>query len=191
MPLADALGFSAGDLSGDLYGNSVALSAVDIPGNLLYSIFANLPAFGRRRTQALFFSFGGICLLVAPVCAALGRPLSPGKLPRYRCRLGRILLKIAAISLLTGAEKGLAIAGKLAAAGVFNGVYVYAAELFPTSVRAAGLGFCNIFARVGGILAPISLRLGADTMATGLGCLSLAAGLGTLLLPETLGRALE
>ena len=105
--------------------------------------------------------------------------------------MGRILLKIAAISLLTGAEKGLAIAGKLAAAGVFNGVYVYAAELFPTSVRAAGLGFCNIFARVGGILAPISLRLGADTMATGLGCLSLAAGLGTLLLPETLGRALE
>ena len=60
--------------------------------------FANRPRFGRRYTQAVFFGLGGLCLLVAPVLkAVVGYTLSPT------------------------AAKGLAIAGKLTAAGVFNG----------------------------------------------------------------------
>ena len=125
---------------------------------------------------------------------------------------------------------------------VCAGVYVYAAEVFPTAVRSTvsdheyercrqthhhdhhhhhrqfvywwlacvscfsqtclvvvvvvvwrvqGLGCCNIFARVGGILAPQALQLGPDTMAAIFGGLALGSGLATLLLPETLGRVLE
>lgn len=70
-------------------------------------------------------------------------------------------------------------------------MYVYAAEVFPTTVRSTGLGCCNIFARVGGILAPQALQLGPDTMAALFGGLAVASGLATLLLPETLGRVLE
>lgn len=69
------LGFSAGDMAGGLYANSIALSAVDVPGNIMYAVFANRPWFGRRRTQAIFFGFGGCCLLVAPIAAAAGHPL--------------------------------------------------------------------------------------------------------------------
>jgi MFS transporter, OCT family, solute carrier family 22 (organic cation transporter), member 4/5 len=162
------LGFSAGDMAGGLYANSIALSAVDIPGNLLYAIFANRPSFGRRYTQAVFFGLGGFCLLVVPVAkAAFGYVFAPE------------------------VAKGFAIAGKLTAAGVFNGVYVYAAEIFPTTVRSTGLGCCNIFARVGGILAPQALQLGPDTMAALFGGLAVASGVATLMLPETLGRVLE
>ena len=83
------------------------------------------------------------------------------------------------------------LTGKLTAAGVFNGVYVYAAEVFPTTVRSTGLGCCNIFARVGGILAPQALQLGPDTMSGLFGGLAVASGIATLLLPETRGRVLE
>lgn len=58
-------------VQGGLYANSIALSAVDVPGNLLYAIFANRPLFGRRFTQAIFFALGGVCLLVAPVTKAV------------------------------------------------------------------------------------------------------------------------
>ncbi len=70
-------------------------------------------------------------------------------------------------------------------------MYVYSAEIFPTPVRSTGLGCCNIFARVGGILAPQALQLGPDTMAALFGGLAIASGLATLLLPETFGRVLE
>ena len=44
--------------------------------------------------------------------------------------------------------------GKGAATGVFNGLYLYTTELFPTEVRNIGLGVVNTAARVSGIAAP-------------------------------------
>ena len=131
-------GYSAGDMAGGLYANSIALSVVDIPGNLIYAALADRPFWGRRRTQVrsllnmlvcrlqndhrcqsqvLLFGVAGVCLLIGPIAKALtGRSISAGML------------------------KGFAIAGKLCAAGFFNGVYVFAAEVFPTNVRSTGLG---------------------------------------------------
>ncbi|MBN3304960.1 SVOPL protein, partial [Amia calva] len=37
---------------------------------------------------------------------------------------------------------------------VFNTVYLYTAEVYPTTVRAIGMGFCTCFSRVGGMVAP-------------------------------------
>ena len=54
------LGFSAGDMAGGLYANSIALSAVDVPGNLLYALLADRPFWGRRRTQAMLFGVAGL-----------------------------------------------------------------------------------------------------------------------------------
>jgi hypothetical protein len=74
--------------------------------------------------------------------------------------------------------------------GLFNGVYTYTAEIFPTSLRSSGLGLCNVFARCGGILAPQALQLGQTQMSLAFACLALLSCGATLLLPETLGRAL-
>ena len=39
-------------------------------------------------------------------------------------------------------------------ASVYQVVYIYTAEIFPTNVRSVGLGFCSMFARFASILVP-------------------------------------
>ena len=45
--------------------------------------------------------------------------------------------------------------GKLGASGGFAIIYVFSAELFPTTVRNAGIGVSSAAARVGGMIAPL------------------------------------
>uniref|UniRef100_W5KRF6 SVOP-like n=1 Tax=Astyanax mexicanus TaxID=7994 RepID=W5KRF6_ASTMX len=77
----------------------------------------------------------------------------------------------------------------------FNVVYIYTAEVYPTSVRSLGMGFCTSFSRIGGMIAPfIAQVLMSKSVLLALSPFSLACCLcavGTALLPiETRGRAL-
>ncbi|KAL6460251.1 hypothetical protein MHYP_G00320100 [Metynnis hypsauchen] len=77
----------------------------------------------------------------------------------------------------------------------FNVVYIYTAEVYPTSVRSIGMGFCTSFSRIGGMIAPfIAQVLMSKSVLLALCPFSVACCLcavGTLLLPiETRGRAL-
>ena len=80
--------------------------------------------------------------------------------------------------------------------GVFQGVYVYTPEVYPTKSRAFGLGVCSAAARIGAIVTPYvaQVLIHANDYAT----LSLYAGsclffaILSLMLPiETKGRALR
>lgn len=53
----------------------------------------------------------------------------------------------------------LSLTGKFGAAAAFAVVYVYASEIFPTEYRGVGVGACSMFARVGGMLAPLVVEL--------------------------------
>ena len=80
---------------------------------------------------------------------------------------------------------------QLGATGAFNVAYVFTGEVFPASVRGAGFGLCNVFARVGGLLAPFSAVLPPATLFFAYAALAAAAGAATLrCLDETLGRPL-
>ena len=48
----------------------------------------------------------------------------------------------------------LSVVGKFGISAAFTIMFVYIAEIFPTSIRSLGIGTCSMAARIGGILAP-------------------------------------
>ena len=68
-------------------------------------------------------------------------------------------------------------------------MYVYSAEIFPTVVRAVGVGSSSVFARVGGMVAPFVGSLDKVISPTFpiaiFGLTSLLSGCLVLMLPET------
>ncbi|XP_038077427.1 organic cation transporter protein-like isoform X1 [Patiria miniata] len=86
-----------------------------------------------------------------------------------------------------------AMIGKFCISATFSIVYVYTVELFPTPVRAVGLGVSSVASRVGGILSPIILLL--DKTVANLpmwlfGSSAILAGTLAFFLPETRGKKL-
>ena len=55
------------------------------------------------------------------------------------------------------AEPGSSIAntlpqiGKFALSAAYGGIYIYSAEIFPTSIKNFGIGMCSATARVAGV----------------------------------------
>ena len=72
-------------------------------------------------------------------------------------------------------------------------VYVYAPEVYPTTVRAVGLGACSSFARLGAVLTPLIAQVLTKSSLSAASCLYAIAGLlncalGLSLPLETRGR---
>ena len=83
--------------------------------------------------------------------------------------------------------------GKFNASASFFIVYLYTAELFPTSIRNQAVGACSLVARFGGISALLldllkSYWLPAPVFIMGL--VATFAGILAVLFPETLGNKL-
>ena len=78
--------------------------------------------------------------------------------------------------------------GKFGAACTFSIVYLITTELFPTVFRGTAFGIANIFARLGGILAPIIDGVAKHSFMYIYGSLGLISGVSSLLLRETKGE---
>ncbi|CAJ1083733.1 solute carrier family 22 member 6-B [Xyrichtys novacula] len=119
----------------------------------------------RRFSQSGFLAVGGLaCLLMLAV---------PADQP----------------NVLTG----LAMVGKFGITASFAVIYVYTAEIFPTVLRQTGIGVSSMFARMGGVLAPIINMLHNTSPVTPLIIFGTSPLLGAVLalaLPETAGRPL-
>ncbi|KAF7664681.1 hypothetical protein LDENG_00168470 [Lucifuga dentata] len=121
--------------------------------------------WSRRLSQSGFLAIGGVaCLLMLTVPAD------------HR-------------SLLTG----LAMVGKFGITASFAVIYVYTAEIFPTVIRQTGIGVSSMFARMGGVLAPMINMLHNHSPAVPLVIFGTSPLLGAVLalaLPETADRPL-
>jgi len=83
--------------------------------------------------------------------------------------------------------------GKFGSSAAFAIVFLFTAELFPTSMRNSAVGLCSTLARLGGILAPSVASLGIDQPEIPFlifGIATLIGGISAYLLPETKGKKL-
>jgi len=163
------LSLSTGSLAGDKYTNFLASSLVEVPA---YAIAALCLQFiGRRWPIFVFHLVAGIPLFInafLPENTEDGTSLKP------------LIVTLAMI-------------GKFGITGCFGSVYLWAPELFPTTIRSLGIGIASVGSRFGNIAAPYMGLVGKKVswlppIMFGIMCI-LAAAL-TLLLPETLGRPL-
>ncbi|PIK45133.1 putative organic cation transporter protein, partial [Apostichopus japonicus] len=86
-----------------------------------------------------------------------------------------------------------AMIGKFCISASFAIIYIYAAEIFPTVARSAGIGLCSTSGRIGSILGPLILALGEVIEFLPLlifGLSAIVGGLLVIFLPETRGAKL-
>ncbi|EEC15303.1 organic cation/carnitine transporter, putative [Ixodes scapularis] len=158
------LSLSAEDLAGSTYKNFIFLALIEFPGVIL-SVLA-LRFFGRRYVLSFYLIVAGIFCAIVPVV--------PDN-----------------IQWLTTT---LVIIGKCNISASFAVIYLYSAEVFPTSHRNTGIGIGSMSARLGTIAAPFVAsdlgRLHPIMPMIVFGSMSLLAGVLTLTLPETRGQRL-
>lgn len=85
------------------------------------------------------------------------------------------------------------LAGKIGVTCAFGTIYLYTTELYPTSVRTAGVGISSMCGRIGAIVSPYIALLATDAPWLPLvlfGIFALVSGALTVFLPETLGKDL-
>ncbi|XP_011050377.1 PREDICTED: LOW QUALITY PROTEIN: solute carrier family 22 member 5-like [Acromyrmex echinatior] len=85
------------------------------------------------------------------------------------------------------------MAGKLCITMAFATVYVFTAELFPTTLRHSLLGICSMTGRVGSILSPqtpLLVQIMPSLPLILFGSMGMIAGVLSLIFPETLGTKL-
>ncbi|VDK84968.1 unnamed protein product, partial [Onchocerca ochengi] len=85
----------------------------------------------------------------------------------------------------------MAYVGKFGIAGSFAVIYLFSGELYPTVLRAIGMGMSSMVAGSGLILAPYIVRLGDYLRSLPLiimGLLAISAGIASFFLPETMGK---
>ncbi|CAG0884113.1 unnamed protein product [Cyprideis torosa] len=158
----------------DVCGASCNPLTVDDYQELLFTSLAEFPGlfftlffvdtWGRRNTMALeFFLYSGFMCI------------------QYGCFTNSIVLTITLF-----AARGLISAG-------FQTIYVYTPEVYPTTLRAVGVGACSAMGKIGAVVTPFVAQVLMQTnfylsvaVYTGVG---ISAGIMALFLPvETVGK---
>ncbi|XP_046582115.1 organic cation transporter protein-like [Haliotis rubra] len=161
------LSLNVGNLSGDIYLNFFISSLMELLGIILCHVLMN--KVGRKTVLCSSMVLGGL------TCISSLFPLIYGN-----SSTGWILIAIT-------------MAGKLGATTAFTVIYIFSAELFPTTLRQSAMGSCSLFEGVAGMVAPYIADLGILTKGPlqevlpllVFGSLSIAAGMMAIMLPET------
>ncbi|XP_039180838.1 solute carrier family 22 member 5 isoform X1 [Crotalus tigris] len=151
------------NLHGDIYLNCFLSAVIEIPAYTISWLL--LQHLPRRYSMAGVLFLGGCVLLFIQF------------VPAHLHVLSIILVMI----------------GKFGITSSFSMVYVYTAELYPTIVRNMGVGASSMASRIGSILSPYFVYLGAYDRFLPyilMGSLTVLAGILTFFLPESYGTPL-
>ncbi|XP_055286412.1 solute carrier family 22 member 4 isoform X5 [Moschus berezovskii] len=158
-----ALSLNTPNLHGDPYLNCFFSALIEVPAYI--AAWLLLRTLPRRYVIAGVLFFGGSVLLLIQLVPA-----------------GYNFLSI-----------GLAMLGKFGITSAFAMLYVFTAELYPTLVRNMAVGVASMASRVGSIIAPYFVYLGAYNRVLPyilMGSLTVLIGIITLFFPESFGRTL-
>lgn len=160
------LSYSAGSLPGNIFVNNVINGFVELVAYILCA--ALLDKLGRRLLMAGPLVFGGGACLAAMV-------------------LQNFIGGDTAIEI----SRWLMFGGKFGVSAAFATVWIFAAELYPTSIRTIALGMGSMSGRIGGIISPqINAFYTTVPWLPPLifGGVCILGGVLTMMLPETTGR---
>ncbi|XP_054833080.1 organic cation/carnitine transporter 2-like isoform X1 [Eublepharis macularius] len=151
------------NLHGDIYLNCFLSAVIEVPAYIISWLL--LQNLPRRYSMAGVLFLGGCVLLFIQL------------VPSHLNAVSIILVMI----------------GKFGITASFSMVYVYTAELYPTVVRNMGVGASSMASRIGSILSPYFVYLGAYDRFLPyilMGSLTVLTGILTLFLPESYGTSL-
>uniref|UniRef100_A0A8C0H406 Solute carrier family 22 member 5 n=1 Tax=Chelonoidis abingdonii TaxID=106734 RepID=A0A8C0H406_CHEAB len=151
------------NLHGDAYINCFLSAVIEVPAYIIAWVL--LRNLPRRYSMAAALFLGGCVLLFIQL------------VPPHLHILSIILVML----------------GKFGITSSFSIVYVYTAELYPTVVRNMGVGASSMASRLGSILSPYFVYLGAYDRFLPyilMGSLTVLTGILTLFLPESYGMPL-
>jgi len=163
------LSLSTASLAGNRYMNFFLSGLVEIPAYT--SCIFILQKWGRRWPLAIFHIIAGVALCITMV---IPKETSGGTSLQWLIIMFNMI-------------------GKFGITGSFGTVFLYAPEIFPTTLRNQAMGISSLGGRLGNMLAPFaSLVARVVPWLPGIlfGGLSVAVGLLTLALPETLNKPL-
>ncbi|XP_019065405.1 solute carrier family 22 member 4 isoform X2 [Fukomys damarensis] len=158
-----ALSLNVPNLHGDIYLNCFLSALIEVPAYVLAWLL--LRKLPRRYIIAGVLCFGGGVLLLIQLVPADYNFLS----------IGLVML------------------GKFGVTAAFSMLYVFTAELYPTLVRNMAVGIASMASRVGSIIAPYFVYLGAYNRLLPyivMGSLTVFIGIVTLFFPESFGVTL-
>ncbi|XP_065064675.1 solute carrier family 22 member 15-like [Rhopilema esculentum] len=123
--------FGADDFSGNMYRDYILASLVDLPATTLAIYCCN--KIGRKKTVLIPMFISGIsCIAVSLIPVKAGGKTSD----------------------LIGLRVFFGVLGKFSITMSFNSIYTWSAELYPTVIRGAGMGYLQIAGRLGSAMAP-------------------------------------
>ncbi|XP_063301329.1 organic cation/carnitine transporter 2-like [Pelobates fuscus] len=157
------LSLNTPNLHGDPYVNCFLSAIIEVPAYIIAWLL--LRSFPRRYSTSSTLFLGGVVLLF--------QQLVPPELG---------ILSLVLVML-----------GKFGVTSAFSMVYVYTAELYPTVVRNMGVGASSMASRLGSIISPYFVYLGAYDPHLPfilMGSLTVLIGIFTLFLPESYGMPL-
>nr|XP_054773727.1 organic cation transporter protein-like [Lytechinus pictus] len=157
------LNLSTSNLGINVYLSFFVSAAIEIPAYTLSIFIAEHHWFGRKKSTVITLLTGGLACLLT-----IFIPIGPSR-------------------------AGVAFIGKFGISCAFALIYLYTIELYPTTLRAVGLGMCSMTGRVANILSPMVL-LTADYWVHAplliFGTCTVLSSLLCIFLPETRGKEL-
>lgn len=152
------LSWNTSNLGGNNYVNFIIVAAIEVPAHMLQ--FFMLDRWGRKPVVCVSMLLAGTSL-ICTLCISTGESIqnwSKGLRRSDKNRNIRIRFSNVNVNIVFADMQWLvvvlAMIGKFAITTVYDAIYIFSAELFPTAVRNAGLGACSTAARLGGVAAP-------------------------------------